>query len=89
MDTVRSKKRKGSWENIKKKSLPRMEKWRVEKFFRLDRARGDGLKSMHTQAVLTAIAVNLKRIAKVLSSKSLLSKGNSTSPVYYLFMGED
>jgi len=35
----------------------------------LDRARGYGLKSMSTQAKLTAIAVNLKRIAGILSSK--------------------
>ena len=34
----------------------------------LDRARGYGLKSMSRQAKLTAMAVNLKRIAKILSS---------------------
>jgi len=33
----------------------------------LDRARGYGLRSMSTQAKLTAIAVNLKRIANILS----------------------
>ena len=35
----------------------------------LSRARGYGLRSMSTQAKLTAIAVNLKRIASILSSK--------------------
>ena len=35
----------------------------------LNRARGYGLRSMSTQAKLTAIAVNLKRIAGILSSK--------------------
>lgn len=35
----------------------------------LDRAREYGLRSMSTQAKLTAIAVNLKRIANILSSK--------------------
>jgi len=35
----------------------------------LNRARGYGLRSMSTQAKLTAIAVNLKRIASILSSK--------------------
>lgn len=35
----------------------------------LNRARGYGLRSISTQAKLTAIAVNLKRIASILSSK--------------------
>ena len=35
----------------------------------LNRARGYGLRSMSTQAKLTVIAVNLKRIASILSSK--------------------
>ena len=38
----------------------------------LDRARGYGMRSMSTQAKLTAIAVNLKRIAGILSSKIAL-----------------
>ncbi len=38
----------------------------------LDRARGYGQRSMSTQAKLTAIAVNLKRIAGILSSKMSL-----------------
>lgn len=41
----------------------------MKSFHGLDRARGYGLKSMTTQAKLTALAVNLKRIAGILSSK--------------------
>jgi transposase len=41
----------------------------MKNFHGLDRARGYGLKSMATQAKLTAIAVNLKRIAGILSSQ--------------------
>lgn len=52
----------------KTESLPRRKKWRNEESHGLDRARGYGLKSMSRQAKLTAIAVNLKRIAKILSS---------------------
>lgn len=39
----------------------------------LDRARGYGKRSMSTQAKLTALAVNLKRIANILSFKSPIS----------------
>lgn len=38
---------------------------------RLDRAKGYGNRSMSTQAKLTAIAANLKRIAGILSSNLL------------------
>ena len=41
----------------------------MKNFHGLDRARGYGLKSMAIQAKLTAIAVNLKRIASILSSQ--------------------
>ena len=34
----------------------------------MDRAEGYGLKSVRTQAKLTALAVNLKRIARLVSS---------------------
>jgi len=40
----------------------------MKRFHGLDRARGYGLKGMRTQAKLTAIAVNLKKIAKLASS---------------------
>lgn len=45
----------------------------MKNFHGLDRARGYGLKSMSTQAKLTALAVNLKRIASILSSKNPLN----------------
>ena len=40
----------------------------MKRFHGLDRARGYGLRSMGIQARLTALAVNLKRIAKMVSS---------------------
>lgn len=40
----------------------------MKRFHGLDRARGYGLRSMSIQAKLTALAVNLKRIAKLVSS---------------------
>lgn len=48
---------------------------------RLNRAKGYGLRSMSTQAKLTAIAVNLKRIANILSSKL----PNKTSMFFDIF----
>ena len=48
----------------------------------LDRARGYGQLSMSTQAKLTAIAVNLKRIAKILSSKKLLITSKYTHKIH-------
>src|SRR5690606_40399523 len=41
----------------------------MKNFHGLDRARGYGLKSMELQAKLTAFAVNIKRIAAILSSR--------------------
>ena len=49
----------------------------MKNFHGLDRAKGYGLRSMSTQAKLTAIAVNLKRIASILSSKIGLKFGFS------------
>jgi transposase len=43
----------------------------MKQFHGLDRAIGYGLRSMSFQAKLTALAVNLKRIAKLLSSSNL------------------
>jgi len=40
----------------------------MKRFHGMDRARGYGLKSMSIQAKLTALAVNLKRIARLVSS---------------------
>jgi len=42
----------------------------MKRFHGMGRARGYGLKSMETQAKLTALAVNLKRIAKILLSST-------------------
>jgi hypothetical protein len=42
----------------------------MKRFHGMDRARGYGLKSMRTQAKLTELAVNLKRIAGLISSYS-------------------
>jgi len=47
----------------------------MKRFHGLVRARGWGLRSMTIQAKLTAIAVNLKRIAALIGEKS---KENST-----------
>ena len=47
-----------------------MENGEMKNFHGLDRARGYGLKSVALQAKLTAYAVNLKRIAAILSSKN-------------------
>lgn len=43
----------------------------MKNFHGLGRAKGDGLKRMTREAKLTEIAVILKRIAKILSSKLL------------------
>jgi len=40
----------------------------MKRFHGMGRARGYGLKSMRIQAKLTALAVNLKRIASLVSS---------------------
>lgn len=49
----------------------------MKNFHGLDRARGYGLKSMSRQEKLTALAVNLKRIANILSSKKALQAEDS------------
>lgn len=55
-------------EKYKKRACQEWENGEMKNFHGLDRARGYGLKSMSTQAKLTALAVNLKRIAHILSS---------------------
>lgn len=55
-------------EKYKKRACQEWKNGEMKNFHGLDRARGYGLKSMSTQAKLTAIAVNLKRIAKILAS---------------------
>jgi len=54
----------------KKRACQEWKNGEMKNFHGLDRARGYGLKSMSTQSKLTALAVNLKRIANILSSKN-------------------
>src|SRR5699024_4407874 len=58
-------------EKYKKRSCQEWKNGEMKNFHGLDRARGYGLKSMALQAKLTAFAVNLKRIAAILSSKKM------------------
>jgi transposase len=55
-------------ERYKKRACQEWKNGEMKNFHGLDRAKGYGLKSMSKQAKLTAIAVNLKRIAAILSS---------------------
>lgn len=55
-------------EKYKKRASHEWKNGEMKRFHGMDRARGYGLKSMSIQAKLTAIAVNLKRIARLLSS---------------------
>ncbi|CAM5194852.1 IS1182 family transposase ISBch1 [Ureibacillus acetophenoni] len=56
-------------EKYKNRSCQEWKNGEMKNFHGLDRAVGYGLKSMALQAKLTALAVNLKRIAAILSSK--------------------
>jgi transposase len=58
-------------EKYKKRACQEWKNGEMKNFHGLNRARGYGLKSMSIQAKLTAIAVNLKRIASILSSLKL------------------
>ncbi|WP_433747902.1 IS1182 family transposase [Falsibacillus pallidus] len=60
-------------QKYRKRACQEWKNGEMKNFHGLDRARGYGLKSMTLQAKLTALAVNLKRIAKILSSKKALS----------------
>ncbi len=60
-------------EKYKKRACQEWKNGEMKNFHGLDRARGYGLKSMGLQAKLTALAVNLKRIAKILSSNKSVS----------------
>lgn len=57
-------------EKYKKRASHEWKNAEIKRFHGLDRCRGYGLKSIQTQAKLTALAVNLKRIAKMVSSLS-------------------
>ena len=54
-------------EKYRKRSSHEWKNGEMKRFHGLDRARGYGLKSMSMQAKLTALAVNLKRIAALVS----------------------
>jgi len=56
-------------EKYRKRACQEWKNGEMKNFHGLDRARGYDLKSMDLQAKLTAFAVNLKRIAAILSSK--------------------
>ncbi len=56
-------------EKYKNRACQEWKNGEMKNFHGLGRARGYGLRSMATQAKLTALAVNLKRIAAILSSK--------------------
>jgi len=57
-------------EKYKKRASHEWKNGEMKRFHRMDRAKGYGLKSIRTQAKLTALAVNLKRIAALVSSYS-------------------
>jgi transposase/curved DNA-binding protein CbpA len=61
-------KTEGFLEQYKKRASHEWKNGEMKRFHGMDRARGYGLKSMRIQAKLTALAVNLKRIASILSS---------------------
>lgn len=60
-------------EKYKKRASHEWKNGEMKRFHGLDRARGYGLKSVNMQAKLTALAVNLKRIAALVSSLLLSS----------------
>lgn len=65
-------------EKYKKRAVHECKNGELKNHHGLDRAQGYGKRSMSTQAKLTAIAVNLKRIANIVSSKITLSYDFST-----------
>ncbi|MEN2774507.1 transposase, partial [Acetivibrio clariflavus] len=60
-------------EKYKERASQEWKNGEMKRFHGLSRARGYGLRSMSMQSKLTALAVNLKRIAQLVSS---LSKNN-------------
>lgn len=57
------------WEKYKKRAAQESKSAEMKRFYGLARARGYGLLSVTQQAKLTAIAVNLKRIAALVREK--------------------
>lgn len=64
-DYSQKAKRKEFITEYKKRAAQEWKNGEMKRFHGMDRARGYGLRSMRTQAKLTALAVNLKRIAKL------------------------
>lgn len=71
-------------EKYKKRASHEWKNGEMKRFHGLNRARGYGLKCMQTQAKLTALAVNLKRIANLVSS--LCDKINDMALKHLIFM---
>jgi len=63
-------------EKYKKRASHEWKNGEMKRFHGLGRARGYGLKSMENQAKITALAVNLKRIAGLVSSFFDIHSGN-------------
>jgi hypothetical protein len=75
-------------EKYKKRAAHEWKNGEMKRFHGLYRARGYGLQAMSTQAKLTAIAVNLKRIAGLMTAKTLCFFENICSkPNWLLFIG--
>ena len=66
-------------EKYKKRSAQEWKNGEMKRFHGMVRARGWGLRSVSTQVKLTAIAVNLKRIAALVSSRELLNRNINRS----------
>jgi hypothetical protein len=64
----------GFLEKYKKRASHEWKNGEMKRFHGLDRCRGYGLRSIRTQAKLTALAVNLKRIARLVLICSLYSR---------------
>lgn len=60
-------------EKYKERSCQEWKNGEMKRFHGLSRARGYGLRSMSLQSKLTALAVNLKRIAHLVSSLNFVS----------------
>ena len=77
----------GFLEKYKKRASHEWKNGEMKRFHGLDRCKGYGLRSLLTQAKLTALAVNLKRIARLVSSHYIILWYNlveSIEPYYYL-----
>ena len=66
-------------EKYKKRSAQEWKNAEMKRFHGMVRARGWGLRSIRTQVKLTAIAVNLKRIAALIASKTPRTERDSSS----------